>query len=62
MRTSYEVLSGRRAVSLQKAETAQEAVIEYLRSIGCRSDEIVRLGINTVAWRGSVYKAVPTEA
>jgi hypothetical protein len=59
VRISYEVLSGRRAVSLQKAATPQEAVIEYLRSMGCRADEIVRLGTNTVAWRGSVYKAVP---
>jgi hypothetical protein len=62
VRTSYEVRSGRRAVSLQVAETAQEAVIEYLRSQGCRSDELIRLGSNTVAWRGMIYKAVPAES
>ena len=59
MRTSYEVRSGRRPVSLQFASTAQEAVIEYLRSIGCRHDEIMRMGADAVAWRGAVYRAVP---
>ena len=59
MRTSFEVLSGRRTVSLQLATTAQEAVLEYLRSIGCRDDELSRVGVNAVSWRGALYKAVP---
>jgi site-specific recombinase XerD len=61
VRRKYEVRSGRRAVSVQNAETAQEAIIEYLYSIGCRRDELIRLGANSVAWRGSVYKASPVE-
>jgi hypothetical protein len=59
MRTSYEVRSGTRLVSLQNANTAKEAVIEYLLSMGCRSDEIARVAANAVTWRGAVYRAVP---
>jgi hypothetical protein len=62
VRSRYEVRSGRRAVSVQKADSAQEAIIEYLRSIGCRADEIVRLGANQVAWRGMIYKAEPAQS
>jgi len=61
MRTSYQVISGKRAVALQSASTPQEALIEYLRATGCNSDEITRMGVNTVAWRGAVYRAVPAE-
>lgn len=59
MRTSYEVRSGRRAVALQIASTAQEALGDYLRALGCRDDEIVRMGAAVAAWRGAVYSAVP---
>ena len=59
MRTSYEIHSGRRLVSLQNASTASEAVIEYLSSIGCRSDEISRVAADAASWRGAVYRAVP---
>jgi hypothetical protein len=62
MRTGFEVYSGRRVVSLQLATTAQEAVLEYLLSIGCRNDELSRVGINAVSWRGAVYKAVPASS
>lgn len=59
MRTSYEVRSGRRAVALWTATTAQEALFDYLRALGCRNDEIVRMGNDSAAWRGMVYRAVP---
>jgi hypothetical protein len=59
MGTSYEVRSGRRALSFRNASTAQEALIEYLRASGCGDDEIVRLGPDAVAWRGAVYNAAP---
>jgi hypothetical protein len=59
MRTSYEVRSGKRLVSLQHANTATEAVIEYLRSTGCRDNEMARVAGNAVSWRGAVYRAVP---
>ena len=54
---SYEVRSGGRVVSLQEASTAQEAVLQYVRSLGCRQDEIRRLAPDSVAWRGAVYSA-----
>jgi hypothetical protein len=59
MGTSYEVRSGKRLVSLQSASTAKEAVVEYLRSTGCRDDELTRVAADAVAWRGAVYRAVP---
>ena len=55
--TSYEVRSGGRLVSLQEASTAQEAVLQYVRSLGCRQEEIRRVAPDTVAWRGAVYSA-----
>jgi hypothetical protein len=54
---SYEVRSGGRLISLQEASTAQEAVLQYVCSLGCRQDEIRRLAPDTVAWRGAVYSA-----
>ncbi len=56
---SYEVRSGRRAVALRTASTAHEALSDYLRGLGCRDKEIVRLGSNAAAWRGAVYSVVP---
>jgi hypothetical protein len=57
MRSAYDIVSGRRVVSRQSATTTQEALIEYLRGLGCRDDEIVRVGTTAVAWRGAVYRA-----
>lgn len=58
-RTSYEVRTGKRLISFQNTNTALEAVIEYLRSAGCRDDEITRVAVNAVTWRGAVYRAIP---
>ena len=58
MRT-YEIRSGTRSLSLREAATGQHAITDYLRSVGCRDGEIVRLGANGVSWRGAVYEAVP---
>ncbi len=59
MRTSYEVRSGKRLVSFQSANTAREAVIEYLRSMGVRDQEITTVAADAVTWRGASYRAVP---
>jgi hypothetical protein len=59
MRTSYEVRCGTRLISFQNANTAREAVIEYLRSMGCRDDEIMSVAADAANWRGAVYRAVP---
>ena len=59
LRTSYEVRSGKRLISFQNASTAYEALIEYLRSIGCRDDELTRVATDAITWRGTVYRAIP---
>jgi hypothetical protein len=57
----YEVRLGRRAVAVQEASTPHEALIGYLRGLGCRDDELTRLGAGAIAWRGAVYRAeLPT--
>ena len=57
--TSYEIRSGRRAVARKGASTPQEALVDYLRSLGCKDDEMVRVGTDAVSWHGAVYRAVP---
>jgi hypothetical protein len=56
-RLSYSVYTGRRAVGVRKAWSPAEAVIEYLVSLGCRGDEIVRMAPNAVNWRGATFTA-----
>ena len=59
MAETYEIRCGSRSVTLRDASTPQHAVIDYLRSLGCRDAEIVRLAPGGVSWRGAVYTAVP---
>jgi hypothetical protein len=58
IRTSYEVRCGRRPISRRRASTAREALIDYLRSLGCRDDEMSWLGVDAISWHGAVYRAV----
>ena len=62
MLSNFEVLEGGRRVALEAAATAHDALHEYLRAIGCRDADIVRLAPNAAAWRGAVYRAVPAAA
>ena len=62
MRTSFEIHTGRRVVSTQICSTPQEALIEYLRSLGCRDEELVRAAPDAMSWHGAVYTAVETTA
>jgi hypothetical protein len=55
---TYEIRSGRRTLSLRDASTPQHAVLDYLKSMGCRDADIVRLGSDAVSWRGARYTAV----
>lgn len=59
MRRTYQVRLGDLPVGLREANTAQEAVLDYLRSIGYRDEEIVRVGPDAASWRGALYIAVP---
>ena len=59
MATDYEIRSGRQSLSIRNAATPQQALIDYLRSMGCRDGEMVRLGVDAIAWRGARYSAIP---
>ena len=61
MRHSYEIRMGRRTVCYRDANTPQEAVIDYVKSFGCRNDEIARVAYDRVAWRGAVFQAVAAD-
>lgn len=57
----YEVRCGGRVIASMTASSAQEALGDYLRALGCTRSEIVRLGSDAAAWRGALYRAVPAE-
>ena len=61
---SYEIYSGRRVVSTQRSVSPLQAVVDYVRSYGVKEDEITRLGVDSVSWRGARFSAVlaPTES
>ena len=54
----YEIHSGRRVVSTQYSVSALQAVVDYVRSYGVNDDEIRRLGVDSVSWRGAHFRAV----
>ena len=58
MSKKYEIRSGRRTVSIQYSVSALQAVVDYVRTFGCSDDEIRRLGVDSVAWRGARFSAV----
>jgi hypothetical protein len=58
MSKKYEIQSGRRVVSTQYSVSAMQAVVDYVRSCGCSDDEIRRLGVDSVSWRGARFSAV----
>lgn len=58
MTTTYRLTSGERVVGHRVANTPLQALFDYLRSLGCQDEEIMKLGIDIVSWRGAVYRAV----
>ena len=44
---------------MQHSSSALQAAVDYARSFGCKNDEITVLGVDTVAWRGARFTAVP---
>jgi len=58
---TYEIRCAGRVVSHVKSFTPRHAVTDYLRSLGCRDDELEPMGKDEVAWRGAVYTAVETD-
>ena len=57
---TYEIRCGRRVVSHVESHTPRHAITQYLRSLGCRDEEIEPMGSDVVGWRGAVYTAVET--
>jgi|SRR6187200_904184 len=57
----YEIYSGRRVVSTQESVSALHAVVDYVRAYGVEDEEILRLGVDSVAWRGARFRAVPVD-
>jgi len=59
--TKYEIYSGRRVVSTQESVSALHAVVDFVRAYGVKDEEILRLGVDSVAWRGARFRAVPVD-
>lgn len=62
MTRTYELRSGARLIGHREANTAYQALLDHVRSLGCREEEVLRLGADALAWRGAVYKAVPASS
>jgi len=58
MSKRYEIYSGRRVVSVQHSVTPLQAAVDYARSFGSADDEIRRIGVDAVSWRGARFTAV----
>ena len=58
MTQKYEIYSGRRAVSVEDSISPLQAALDYARSFGCNEDEIRRVGVDAVSWRGALFRAV----
>jgi len=54
----YEVHSGDRLIGSRAASTAQAALFDYVRSLGCQDEEVMKLAPDAISWRGSVFRAV----
>ena len=59
MTRPFEIRSGRRTVSIQHSVSAMQAVVDYVRMFGSPDSEIQRVGVDSVAWRGARFTAVP---
>jgi hypothetical protein len=55
----YEIRSGKKPLTIRSGPSAQQALLDYVKSLGCADAEIIRLGESVVAWRGARYVAVP---
>jgi hypothetical protein len=54
----YELHSGDRLIAALKASTAQAALFDYVRSLGCQDEEVMKLAPDAISWRGAVFRAV----
>jgi len=54
-------MSGRRVVATRTGPSTREVALDYVRSMGCKRDEIIYYGLDGVSWRGAVYRAKQVE-
>jgi hypothetical protein len=54
----YEIYSGRKVISTQYSVSPSQAVLDYVSSYGAKDEEISRLGVDSVSWRGAQFRAV----
>lgn len=59
MTSEFEIRSGRRVVAILRSVSPLQAAVDYVRGLGSSEQEIVRLGTNSVSWRGARFSAVP---
>ena len=55
---TYEIWLGPNRIAVWEAGSPLLALVEYLRGEGVSDADILRLGQQTVSWRGAVYRAV----
>jgi hypothetical protein len=55
---AYEIRLSGQTVAQREDIDPQFAVLDYLRSLGCEEDEIIRVGNDSASWRGALYTAV----
>ena len=56
---TYEIRLMGRVVSRRDDIDPQLAVLDYLREMGCEDEDDIRIGNDSVSWRGALYTAVP---
>jgi hypothetical protein len=57
MTKKYEIYSGRRMVSTQQSVSPMQAAVDYVKAFGTKDDEIRRVGVDRVSWRGATFWA-----
>ena len=45
-------------MSVRYSVSPLQAVVDYVSTFGCKREEILTLGVDTVAWRGARFSAV----
>ena len=58
MTKKYEIYSGRRAVSVEHSISPLQAALDYARTFGFAEEEIRRVSVDSVMWRGARFTAV----
>lgn len=61
MTRDYEIVLGRRVVSIRRAPNAREAALDYVRALGCPPNQLTYLAHDAVSWHGAIYRARPVE-